>query len=254
MWIVNRYGTVRVYAWPFTTTTCPRCPRFPDLIVQLHDVPVSDYTPAAGQSFTLRVVVRNRGSGTADATGVRAYRSADPVISRFDQEVGFGLVLGLAPDGAGIQTIDVTAPSIPGTYYYGACVDGVRDERNTTNNCSPGVAVVVNGGIPFTDDPIEAGVTAVKAVHFTQLRQRIDALRVSHGLLPSPWTDATLAAGATRIAAVHVAELRQALRQAYDAAGRAFGFGTEPVRAGGSIRAQHVNELRRAVEALESRP
>ena len=30
-----------------------------------------------------------------------------------------------------------------GTYYYGACVDAVADESDTTNNCSPSVQVTV---------------------------------------------------------------------------------------------------------------
>ena len=32
--------------------------------------------------------------------------------------------------------MDLTAPSSPGTYYYGACVDAVPNESDTTNNCS----------------------------------------------------------------------------------------------------------------------
>ena len=192
------------------------------------------------------------GSRTADETRIRAYRSSDTVISRSDAEVGFNRVAGLAPDGAGIRAFVVSAPSIPGTYYYGACVDSVSGERNMTNNCSAGVAVTV--GTSFTDDPVEAGVTAIKAVHFTELREHINALRASHGLFPFPWTDATLRAGTTRVAAVHVSELREALRQAYDAAGQSVGFSTAPAQAGGLIRAAHVNELRRAVEVLERRP
>ena len=34
---------------------------------------------------------------------------------------------------------------------------------------------------PFTDDPIRPGVTPVRAVHFTELRARIDALRGGGG-------------------------------------------------------------------------
>ena len=185
MWIVNGYGTVRVYAWPFTSTTCPQCPRFPDLIAQLHDAPVSDYTPMAGQAFTLQVVVRNQGSATADATRIRAYRSADPVISRSDEEAGSSLVPSLARNGAGVRTIDVTAPSTAGTRYYGACVDGVSGERNTTNNCSAAVAVAVTGDMSFTDDPIEAGVTAVKAsLHRTAPAHRRSARVARTGPIP----------------------------------------------------------------------
>ena len=32
--------------------------------------------------------------------------------------------------------MDLTAPDTSGTYYYGACVDAVTDESDTTNNCS----------------------------------------------------------------------------------------------------------------------
>ncbi len=40
----------------------------------------------------------------------------------------------------------------------------------------------------FTDDPLQPGVTPVKAVHFSELRQHIDALRARVGLGPVAWT------------------------------------------------------------------
>ena len=49
----------------------------------------------------------------------------------------------LAASGRSSESIDLTAPSAPGTYYYGACVDAVADESDTTNNCSPSVAFTV---------------------------------------------------------------------------------------------------------------
>ena len=39
------------------------------------------------------------------------------------------------------------APSTPGTYYYGACVDAVTGESDTTNNCSGSVSVTVVEGV-----------------------------------------------------------------------------------------------------------
>ena len=39
--------------------------------------------------------------------------------------------------------MDLTAPASPGTYYYGACVDTVTAESDTTNNCSSSVPVTV---------------------------------------------------------------------------------------------------------------
>ena len=58
----------------------------------------------------------------------------------------------------------------------------------------------------FTDDPIVAGVTVVKAAHVIQLRQRIDALLARGGRPRFPWTDRTLRPGAAPKAA-HLLEL-----------------------------------------------
>ena len=51
---------------------------------------------------------------------------------------------GLAASGTSSQSVDLTAPG-PGTYYYGACVDALTDESDTTNNCSTSVVVTVPG-------------------------------------------------------------------------------------------------------------
>jgi len=60
----------------------------------------------------------------------------------------------LSASGESEQSIDLTAPADPGTYYYGACVDTVTGESDRTDNCSVGVTVTVvrDGG---------AGVSAV---------------------------------------------------------------------------------------------
>ena len=94
-------------------------------------------------SFTLGVNVVNQGSGSSGSTTLRYYRSADSTITSGDTEVGTDAVGGLAASGRSVEGIDLTAPSAPGTYYYGACVDAVPDESDTTNNCSPGIAFVV---------------------------------------------------------------------------------------------------------------
>ena len=47
----------------------------------------------------------------------------------------------------------------------------------------------------FTDDPLQVGVTAIKAVHFTELRSMIDSVRSRYGLGAYGWTDAALTAG-----------------------------------------------------------
>ncbi len=61
---------------------------------------------------------------------------------------------------------------------------------------------------PFTDPDIVPGVTLVRAVHFTELRTRIDGRRTAAGLGRFAWTDAVLTAGVTPVRLVHPLELR----------------------------------------------
>ncbi len=117
-------------------------PPAPDLVV---DTPsVDDSSPTTGESFTLSATVRNQGSGSSGSTTLRYYRSTDSSISSSDTAVGTDSVSGLAVSASGDESISLTAPSTSGTYYYGACVDSVSGESNTTNNCSSGVGVIVS--------------------------------------------------------------------------------------------------------------
>ena len=107
---------------------------------------------------------------------------------------------------------------------------------------------------PFTDHPLVPGVTPVKAVHFTQLRTRIDELRAAEGLPRFAWTDPVLSAGVTRVRLYHLMELRFALEAAYAVAGRPAPPWTDaapPVEGRTPIRAAHLMELRAAVIALQ---
>ena len=113
--------------------------------------------------------------------------------------------------------------------------------------------VTVSRTVPFTDDPLRPGVTPVRAVHFTELRTRIAALRREVGLGPFPWTDAVLIPGETPVRLAHLLELREALAAVYAAAGRAAPRWSDASPAAGTtpLRAAHVTELRAAVVALE---
>ena len=122
----------------------------PDLTVGSPSV--SDSSPNAGASFTLRATIRNAGAGRSAATTLRYYRSSNATISTSDTAVGTDAVGGLAASGTSAESIRLTAPSSAGTYYYGACVDAVSSESDTANNCSSAVRVTVSGdgggGIP----------------------------------------------------------------------------------------------------------
>ena len=113
--------------------------------------------------------------------------------------------------------------------------------------------VTVSGTAPFTDDPLRPGETPIRAVHFTELRARIAALRRGAGLGPFAWTDPVLTPGETPVRLAHLLELRVALAAAYSAAGRPAPLWSDAAPAAGTtpIRAAHVTELRAAVMALE---
>ena len=51
-------------------------------------------------------------------------------------QVGTNAVGAVEAHHTSQESIDVTAPATAGTYYYGACADGVAGEFDTTNNCS----------------------------------------------------------------------------------------------------------------------
>ncbi len=113
----------------------------PDLIV-----PAPSATPNSintGRAFTLWTTVRNQGAGIADATTLRYYRSTDATISTSDTLVGTDSVSSIAAAHTNDYSINLTAPSSAGTYYYGACVVAVSGENFIENNCSQGVEVIV---------------------------------------------------------------------------------------------------------------
>ena len=135
----------------------PFCGAVPDLVV---DTPtVSESRPAAGARFTLNATIRNQGASRSDSTRLRYYRSADNAITTGDTEVGNDFVSRLAASASGAEAVSLTAPSAAGTYYYGACVEAVSGEADTTNNCSAAVTVTIGStSATFPDPP--TGLTA----------------------------------------------------------------------------------------------
>ena len=116
----------------------------PDLVVQPPTVDNPNLDAEA--TFTLSATVHNRGSSSSGETTLSYYRSTDETIMSSDTQVGTDSVRGLAPSGSIPESIDLTAPSSAGTYYYGACVEPVPSESSIVNNCSAAVAVTVTVG------------------------------------------------------------------------------------------------------------
>ena len=132
---------------------------YPDLVVA--SPKVSDNAPAAGTTFILSVTVSNAGDGTAPAAMMGYYRSSDVTITTSDTPAGADEVAELGASGSGSKSVELTAPSTPGTHHYGACVDAVAEESDTTNNCSKSVPVKVPEPEPESQGQPELRIHAI---------------------------------------------------------------------------------------------
>ncbi|MDT5293911.1 MAG: manganese oxidase, partial [Acidobacteriota bacterium] len=122
-------------------------------------------------------------------------------------------------------------------------------------NLSPSSNIVVATAVTYTDAALTPGVTPLKAVHMTELRQTVNSVRRAAALPDAAWTDANLV-GAT-VRGVHVQEMRDSLNQALAALHASVPAYTDPTLATGAagtpIKAVHIEELRRyAASAMTS--
>ncbi len=102
--------------------------------------------------------------------------------------------------------------------------------------------------IIFTDSPLVAGVTAIKAVHLTELREAVNAMRAAVGLAAASFTDPTLSSSIV-IKAIHISELRTALSAARTTMRLTTVYNDDPLVAGSTIiKAVHIQEIRDATQ------
>ena len=189
---------------------------------------------------------------TARPLSLRAEEARVEVLGAFRDPDGDRLSYRATSSASGVASVSVSGSAVVVTPW----TDGAATVTVTATDpggliASQSFPVRVTGR--FTDDPIRPGVTPIRAVHFTELRERINGLRRGLGLSAFSWTDPVLQAGTTRVLLVHLLELRQALGAAYAAAGRTAPRWTDAAAVERSfpIRAAHLSELRAAVAALE---
>jgi hypothetical protein len=100
--------------------------------------------------------------------------------------------------------------------------------------------------IIFTDDPLFSGAI-VKAQHFTELRQAVNAVRTAANLSLFNWTE-VIQPGVT-IKAAHIQELRDNLNLARNALGfSAQPYTDNPIGSGVTIKKAHVDEIWQGVK------
>ena len=127
-------------AAPQETVPLPR-PEGPDLAIIAGRVDRS--TIKVGEGVRLHITIENRGRQSAAATTIRYYRSSDATISTEDTELRAATV-GQIGAGQSIATWSLLpSPTSVGVYYYGARVDGVASEMDTSNNASDAYEITV---------------------------------------------------------------------------------------------------------------
>ena len=127
-------------------------PEEPDLVVV--SPTVSPNTLVPGQFFTLSATIQNQGTSESRATTLGWYRSPNANISVNDIEVGTTSVDSLSARRGETKQIRLKAPIAADIYYYGGCVESIRYESNTDNNCSMGIAITVQNLAPVAVDTL----------------------------------------------------------------------------------------------------
>ena len=112
----------------------------PDLVIR--SLRVESPTVMIGGGVRLHITLTNQGTSAAEATTIRYYRSLDATISVEDTELRAVNVGQLNPGETIAPWALLLSPTVSGAYYYGACVDGVASESDTSNNCSSGIQVI----------------------------------------------------------------------------------------------------------------
>ena len=115
----------------------------PDLLVPT--LRVSDTTPRTGAPFMLTAVVRNDGTVPAEEILLDFPYSEDDAlpVSNLRRPRPEALNRGVLHPGESLEHANNTSETIPGTYYYRACVEDVTGDSNPANNCSSPVRVTV---------------------------------------------------------------------------------------------------------------
>jgi len=247
-------------------------------MVSLTNVTIADNGSASGGAITgsplvlaieNTIVARNGGANCSLATPITdsgynlefpgascaftlpTDRHADPLLEPLTDNGGETQTQAL---GRGSPAIDAGN----GATCHADPVSGV-DQRGFVRPAACDIGAYESGAPwpAFSDASLIAGATPVRAIHFTELRTRINVLRRRFGLQTFAWTDVSLVGVPVR--AEHLQQLRQALHQAYAAAidsGVSVSppvFTDDPAIPGQSIiRARHIEELRAAVVLLES--
>ena len=78
----------------------------------------------------------------------------------------------------------------------------------TRNESIRALSVAGLSSQPFTDDPLIAGSSMVRAIHITELRARIDAVRARYALMPYAYSNSQITVGISVVMATDITQMR----------------------------------------------
>ena len=160
----------------------------PDPELTVTNMRASETSVAPSGMLTLTATVGNTGIRSSPATTLRWYLSTDGTIETTDTPAGDGAVGSLEAEASTTLMGTVTAPGTAGTYHYGACVDAVPEESDTSNNCSAAVAVVVEGAPSPNPELIVTNMMVSRALAAPSGMLTLTATVVNNGAGASPET------------------------------------------------------------------
>jgi hypothetical protein len=191
-----------------------------------------------------------RATTTSD-TSIHIAWSASSGATKYELQRSTNINSGFVPVNSNISqnTLFYDDPVTPNIAYI------YRVRAFIESNPSPFSEMDIATAVAFTSDAtITQGVTTIKAIHITQLRQAIDAMRIAVGLPAATWVDSPLVAQQVEIKKVHIDQLRLNL----NGAGGQLSFPaptyTDPTIIAHStiVKADHIRDLRRLVKGYKT--
>ncbi|MFL6244606.1 MAG: hypothetical protein ACJ74H_01175 [Thermoanaerobaculia bacterium] len=207
-------------------------------VVTVTDIAVTTNTTSAGVTVgpatPASFIANGTGPSTIQLTWVASTGATQYEIARKCSAADFATLTTTAATNYNDATVSSGS----------ACLYKVR-AKDAFARYSPYTATDVATTFTFTDDPAVAGATAVKAVHMTELRLAINALRAVAGLGTMSFSAPVPAVGIT-VRSASVLELRTAAAAARSALGLSATSYTDPSPS--TVKAVHVQQLRNAVK------
>ena len=200
-------------------------------------------------SETLGAAAPSALTATPSSTNVALSWSTASGASNYRVERrGAGGSYGLLSTTTGTSITDSSASS-GSAYLYRVCAaDGAGNCTSSYSNIVLGAAVSFTDSsiVTYAEDPNNA--TTIKAVHITELRTAVNAVRSLAGLSSATWTNPTLTAQSSVISADDVRDLRTKLDEALTTLAIQISSYTDATLATGEngtiVKRVHITELR----------